>query len=435
MSYLSVVYPLCFCFELVACESIFLLHQRRRDRFFPRLALSLLVYCTAMVGLNLLYEHIHRTVLLDILFFMAFFSGSMALAPVCFRLALPQAFFVAAAGYSVEHIADSLVKIGMRVTPITTANPFLLVLLILILPYVLCAALFYYLMIKRAMLDDKLRYSDRRVLSISGMNLCICVVLSVMTDHAQFSNEAFIICKIYAILGCVLCLFTQVGLFRDGKMARTNRVLQQMMEMERNQHRLSKETIDFINIRCHDLRHQIDKLNNLSDERREKSVAELSRAIMIYDSIMKTGCDALDTILMEKKLLCEKHHIRFSFVGDGKLLSMMDEVDVYSLFGNMLDNAIESLRQEPDEEKRLITLRVDSRKKMLYIEMDNYFSTPLVYQNGEIQTSKRQEPGMHGYGIKSIAYIVNAYKGDLLISTENHHFLLQIMLPEQNQTA
>lgn len=433
MNLQTMIYPICFCFELLICESIFLLHQRRRPRFPLRLALSLIVYLAAMIGLNELYEHIDRTMLADILFFLSFFAGSMAMMPVCFRLTLPQAFFVAAAGYSVEHIADSLLKIVLRLVTGYSFDSFLLLVLLLILPYVCVAALFYFLMIKKAMLDEKLRYSDRRVLAVSAMNLCICMVLSVATDHAEFSNEAFLICKIYAILGCMLCLITQVGLFRDGKMARTNRILQQMMEMERSQHQLSRETIDLINIRCHDLRHQIDRLNNLSDEKRQKSVEELSRAIMIYDSIVKTGSEALDTILMEKKLLCEKYHIRFSFVGDGKLLSMLDEVDVYALFGNMLDNAIESLQKEPDEEKRLITLRIYARMKMLYIEVDNYFSTPLLYKNGEIQTSKRHEPGMHGYGIKSIAFIVNQYKGDLLITTENNHFVLQIMLPQTGE--
>ena len=113
---------------------------------------------------------------------------------------------------------------------------------------------------------------------------------------------------------------------------------------------------------------------------------------------------------------------------------MLDEVDVYSLFGNILDNAIESLCQEMDEEKRLITLRAERRGELLYIEADNYFSTPILYENGEIRTSKQQEPGLHGYGLKSIAYIVNTYHGDLLIQTENHHFVLQITLPETKKS-
>ena len=425
-----VLYPLCFAAELLICEAIFVLQVRRRPRFGLRLALSLLVYFAAATALNVWFSHLERSVWMDFPFFLAFFAGAAGVVLACFRLTLPQAVFVGAAGYSVQHIADSLVKIGIVVFRNVGISSVWLAFFLLTVPYFACAALFYFLLVKPAALDEKLQFSDRRVLGVSGVSLCICLVLSVVTDHAQLSDTAFLICKVYAILGCLLCLLTQVGLFRDGKIERTNRLLNQMIQIERKEHRLSRETIDFINIRCHDLRHQLGLLNSLSEEKRKKSVEEMSHAIMIYDSITHTGCEALDTVLMGKKLLCEKYAIRFSFVGDGKKLAMMEEVDVYALFGNILDNAIESLREEPDEEKRIITLRVYSHKKMLYIEADNYYSTPLVYREGELQTSKRQEPGMHGYGLKSIAYIVSAYRGDLLISTENQHFLIQIMLPE-----
>ena len=152
---------------------------------------------------------------------------------------------------------------------------------------------------------------------------------------------------------------------------------------------------------------------------------------MIYDSIIKTGNLALDMVVMEKKLLCDKHQIKFSFLGDAAALSMMEEVDVYSLFGNMMDNAIESLQHEPDEERRVMTLTIRPRNRMLYISMDNYYSTPVVYEDGVIQTTKQHEPGMHGYGIRSIEYIINAYKGDLVIKTDNNHFVLEMLLPMQ----
>ena len=106
------IYSICFCYELLVCESIFLLRQRRMGRFPLRLALSLIVYFAAMIFLNQWYGGLEGTILTDILFFLAHFVGSMVIVLICFRLTFSQAFFVAAAGYSVEHIADSLVKIA-----------------------------------------------------------------------------------------------------------------------------------------------------------------------------------------------------------------------------------------------------------------------------------------------------------------------------------
>lgn len=430
-----VIIPLCFMFELVISESIFLVHIPRKKPFLLRVILALLAYGALAIGTNCVFSLLPDWIIIRMMFFVVFFTWSILAIRVCFRAPFSQIVFIATAGYSVEHIADSLVKIIIAVCDLSALSGRAQVFLLLILPYAVCAGAFYLLFVKRAMLDETMQDNDKRVLGISALNLVICLGLSVVTDHIELSTAAMVCNKIYSSLGCLLCLLLQVGIFQDSKMTRTNKTLQQMMMLERNQHEISKETINLINIKCHDLKHQIELINTQSDEKRRKNVEELSKAILIYDSIIKTGNEALDMVLMQKKLICEKYHIQFSYVVDGAQLNQMDEVDVYSLFGNMLDNAIESLRQEPNEEKRVMTLKVSAHMKMLYINMDNYCSTPVVYQDGEIQTTKQNEPGMHGYGIKSIAYIVSTYNGDWMISTQDHHFVLEIMLPEDGITA
>lgn len=427
---IRVIIPLCFMFELLVSESIFLAHIPRKKPFFLRTGIALAAYSILAIGTNDVFLFLPDWIGIRMMFFVIFFAWSMLAICFCFRASLSQIVFIATAGYSVEHIADSFVKIIIAVYNLNALSGRIQVFLLLILPYAVCAGFFYLLFVKRAMLDETMQDDDKRVLGISALNLVICLGLSVVTDHIELSTAAMVCNKIYSSLGCLLCLLLQVGIFQDSKMTQTNKTLQQMMLLERNQHEISKETINLINIKCHDLKHQIELINTQSDEKRRKNVEELSKAVLIYDSIIKTGNEALDMVLMQKKLICENYHIQFSYVVDGAHLNRMDEVDVYSLFGNMLENAIESLRQEPNEEKRVMTLKVSAHMKMLYINMDNYCSTPIVYKDGEIQTTKQNEPGMHGYGIKSIAYIVNAYNGDLMISTQNHHFVIEIMLPE-----
>jgi hypothetical protein len=425
------VYPLCFLFELLVSEAVFLSGQKRKSGFLLRSLLMITVSAGLAIGLNYLFSFLPDTIPVRIVFFLLFFGISVFAIFICFYISFAQIIFIATAGYSVEHIADSLLKILFVFTPLGKISDSILSILILTIPYVLCALLFYRLFIASALLNETMQSGDKRVLAIAGVNLIICMALSVIIDHVNLSGVATAICKTYAIFGCILCLLIQVGLFRDGKKTRENAILQQMMLMERSQHKISKETIDFINIKCHDLKHQLDKLGSLNDERRQKSIAEISDAIMIYDSIVKTGNDALDVVLMEKKLLCEKYHIQLSYIVQGDGINWISEVDIYSLFGNILDNAIESLQQETDEEKRVVTLSVRTHMKMLYINADNYCSTPILYENGEIKTTKQHEVGMHGYGLKSIKHIVDSYGGDLLIDTSNNHFVLQIMIPQE----
>lgn len=78
----------------------------------------------------------------------------------------------------------------------------------------------------------------------------------------------------------------------------------------------------------------------------------------IYDNIYQTGNDALDLVLTEKSLLCDEYNIKLSSMIEGLALDFMHTTDVYALFGNLLDNAIESVMKEPDEEKRIISIQM-----------------------------------------------------------------------------
>ncbi len=61
---------------------------------------------------------------------------------------------------------------------------------------------------------------------------------------------------------------------------------------------------------------------------------------------------------MEKFMQCENKKIRLDCMIDGELLSFMKKSDVYSLFGNAIDNAIEAVDKINDEEKRCINIRL-----------------------------------------------------------------------------
>jgi sensor histidine kinase regulating citrate/malate metabolism len=146
---------------------------------------------------------------------------------------------------------------------------------------------------------------------------------------------------------------------------------------------------------------------------------------MIYESIAKTDNQALDLVLTEKSLLCEKYHIQFSYIADGKLLDFMSLVDIYSLFGNALDNAIEALLKE-EEDKRVIQMNIRARGKLLYIDIDNYSSRKIEFQDG-LPVTDKADKDYHGFGLKSIRYITEKYDGAFSVAQKNDMFLLHLL--------
>ena len=191
----------------------------------------------------------------------------------------------------------------------------------------------------------------------------------------------------------------------------------------------SKESIELINYKYHDLKHQIAVLRSEEDpQKREAFLDEMEAEIRQYEAQNKTGNKVLDTVLTSKSLYCNKNGITFTCVADGTLLDFMDVMDICSIFGNALDNAIECEMKIPNKEKRLIHVTVSRQKAFLILKFENYCEEKLQYQDGNIATTKKDKK-YHGYGMKSIRYTVNKYGGAVTIDTKENWFDLKILIP------
>ena len=116
--------------------------------------------------------------------------------------------------------------------------------------------------------------------------------------------------------------------------------MERMWYQQKKQYEIAKAQMQEIDRKCHDLKYQVAAMRHIENPtEREKNLKELEQSIRIYDSIVKTGNETLDTLLSEKSLICEARDITMHCVIDGKKLFFMDSIDIYALFGNAIDNA------------------------------------------------------------------------------------------------
>jgi len=153
--------------------------------------------------------------------------------------------------------------------------------------------------------------------------------------------------------------------------------------------------------------------------------------INIYDSSAHTGNEALDVTLTEKSLYCNKKEIRLTSLADCSKLCFIEESDLYSLFGNAIDNAIEAVSKLSDKSKRNINLKVRNINSFVSIIVENYFSGSIVLNDEKMPVTTKQDKDYHGYGIRSIKFIVDKYHGDMKIETNQDIFTLSIIIPIQ----
>ncbi len=209
--------------------------------------------------------------------------------------------------------------------------------------------------------------------------------------------------------------------------------VQNILQNQYVQYQQSRESIDLINRKYHDLKHQIAVLRAEPDARKRADfLDEMENEIRSYEAQNKTGNSVLDTVLTGKSLTCSKHGIGLTCVADGGLLAFMSTVDISSVFGNILDNAIECELKILEKEKRLIHLEVFSQKGFLMICCENYCPEPVSFQEGDPVTTK-EDKDYHGYGIKSLRFTVQKYGGSMTMTMREQWFVLNILIPLPQQ--
>ena len=152
----------------------------------------------------------------------------------------------------------------------------------------------------------------------------------------------------------------------------------------------------------------------------------MEEIIAAYDTKIATGNDALDVIMTEKGLLCREKGIEFTCMADGAALNFMEDADIYSLFGNALDNAIEASVGVTDSEKRIVGVVAKHTDGFLSVNIYNYFENEPKFRDGLPVTSKHDKES-HGFGVRSIAMITEKYGGDLSINAKDGIFDLNLL--------
>ncbi len=420
--------------EILAGECVFATLLSRR-KFFPlRLVGSAMIGINVLITILLLYSHFSGNIFIygttsgpedavfQLFFYILAFAFTVGMVRFCYRGSMFTILFYCSGGYAVQHISVKITEL------IRLAIPFDHPLFFYVIEIPICAAVYlavYFLFLRgRVMPKGDREIRGKVVLCL--VVLFICVGISRMTTADDTRSIIAVIAECtYAIVSCSLVLGMLFTMTEKSSMEDKVDAMSEMLHRERAQYLLSKETIELINIKCHDLKYQIKALKEgrNSPERFE----EIENAIVIYDSGVKTGNDALDVILTEKSLFCERNNILLTCSLNGRDLGFMDEVDIYTLFGNAMSNAIEGVSSVEDRSERAISVNGQTVGGVFSVHIENYFSGQIRFENGLPVTFKDKRE--HGYGMKSMERIVKQYGGIFSASATGNRFSLDMVFP------
>lgn len=421
-----------FVGELLLATSVYVFKLRRRNHFWLWLVLCLSCFIGFAYSWSLIpYINSVTSIIFSILFFFIAFFGLIGSLMACFKVNIQAAMFLGTAGYAMQHFTYKLIQIIIgsieKGIPSFVDNNYGIYgiyasFVIISLP------IFYNMFGKKIHKNETLIIEDSRLLIISIILIICTIILNLIYESfVKVSNlTLFIVGCLFDMVCCFLTLFIEFEMLKSKEISEAYIQMKTIWESEKKQLEISKENMDYMKILAHDLKHELNESTLLISK---DKVDELNRRIAAFGNSIKTGNDILDLVIAERTLIVQKENINLSIIADGSVLSNMKQSDCYSLFMNIMDNAIDAVKELP-KDQREISLAVRESMGMILIHEVNPFKGTLNFKDGLPQTTKGDSM-YHGFGTKSIKGIVDSYSGDCEISIkDNNIYVLNILLPK-----
>ena len=304
----------------------------------------------------------------------------------------------------------------------------------LIIIYVIVYSVIWIIFSRCAKSDEALMVTNKELVSYVIIGLAVFLISNVgfvswkTPFSGHYMQEVFNV-RTLIDLGGVAILYAYHVQRMELRVRHELESVQSILHNQYIQYKQSQEAMDIINYKYHDLKHHIIALRaGDNSEKRSEYLDKMEEEIKNYEAQNKTGNKVLDTLWTSKNLYCMKNHISMTCVVDGTLFDFMDVMDICSIFGNALDNAIECEKKISDQEKRLIHVSAFSQRTFLIIRFENYCEDEPEFVT-ELPATTKSDTKFHGYGLKSLRYTVRKYGGELDVNVKNNWFNLKILIP------
>ena len=419
-----------FTNEMLILCSLFFWYCPRREHFWLRYLLSVFVYVFVFAiypSETWLMDHM-MTGWFNWSFFPMYF-GLVLIFVISFKASWKEILFFSLASWNIQHLISLMLESVTVLAGFERRTwPYYLILFV----FDIAAFVFTkFVLVDRAIKKERVRINSTPLLFASTLAFLIINILSqvrfIYIDNVYAPH--ILLCYGYEIAGCLLALALMFNLFGESITQREKEGLERFIALQQKANYQSNQTMDLLGIKYHDLKKELLRIENAADKGdQEQILKELREAVRKFESYYNTGNKSLDTLLSQKKFLIDKFGIRFTCMADGAALFFIFSMDLNSLIGNALDNAIERECREP-EGKRVIAMKVAVEDGRVFIRIENYCSSPVRFGKNGLPLTDKEEKDYHGYGTRSIKYMVEKYHGLFWMLQENDSFVFIAVFP------
>jgi len=275
-----------YTFELALDIWLFCHYFERRRSFILRCATVIL----ALLGLSMLWNICKYPFANDawamagwnIVKYVAAFALGFWGVCFCFESRPSSALFTMICAYATQHIsyriyASILAMLGQGYASVTAT---LIIIFVTLVVYIAM----YLLFVRRLKLHPERNVDNKLNIFVGGILILFTIVLQFIVEVYITSSShptLFILFSAYNLICSIFTLMIEQGLFRNSVLANDKALLEHLLHKQEEQYHATKANVDIINIKCHDMKHQISRMTRTTDP---AAIQELERIINIYDA-------------------------------------------------------------------------------------------------------------------------------------------------------
>lgn len=262
------------------------------------------------------------------------------------------------------------------------------------------------------------------------LNVAISVV--IINFLMDVDKELYQYCGMLCVAVNCFMVFRMVYRIKDSQQKEREQIKTISDLQLQNQYLNSVYTLDEHTRKVrHDLKNHMNIMRTLLEDEQEgrvKTIEYINQYVkqtsLMYETV-KTDNKVINAVINSKLLYCAENGINTS-VSVCKDVSNLSDVEICTVLGNLLDNAIEA-ELKNDEHEREIQLNINMEEDMLNIFVKNKIKESVLAANHELKTTKKDDKN-HGIGMKNIYDIVTRHNGyiDIYEETDYICFNLQI---------
>jgi sensor histidine kinase YesM len=301
----------------------------------------------------------------------------------------------------------------------------------------LIQAILYFFLAKKKI--KRIRVSKSVFLTLLLVPVFSIGIMLVILDYSVSLGESGIQMPLLLLASFgVLAINAFSFILYDRMSAQSEKILEQEALLQKSafqqaQYKEVTAIYDDMKAWRHDYRNHLQALKGLltkeDPEPLNQYLNSIEHSLSNIDRLIHSGNDLLDAILNAKISLAKNNGIDISADIDALPSLKIEDIDLCSLLGNLLDNAIESCQRITEENaKRFIVIHFAVAKGQLRLLVQN--STNGVFQKeGNRYFTVKADHRHHGVGLRQIDTVVDKYHGMVDRQYKNYIFETEIMLP------